>query len=79
MLMQGWTLRRWWMVYPLILPLVLFASSLDDLADRDTRAGTWEKAESMPPVMDRWFATKMLNAVQTGENVQLKVERGLVH
>ena len=75
MLMQRWTLRRW-MVYPLILPLVLFASSLDDL---DTRVATWEKAESMPPVTDLWFATKMLNAVQTGENVQLKVERGLVH
>ena len=33
----------------------------------------------MSPVTDLWFATKMLNAVQTGENVLMKVERGLVH
>jgi hypothetical protein len=31
----------------------------------------------MLPVTDPWFATKMSNAVQTGENVPMKVERDL--
>lgn len=74
--MQGWTVRRW-MAYSLILRLALFASSLDDLVDLSTRVATYqERAESMLPVMDPWFATKMSNAVQTGENV---LERDLAH
>jgi hypothetical protein len=73
---QEWTLRMS-MACSLILLLVAFASSSGDLGIQV--ATCLEMAENMFQVTDPSFVTKMLDAVQTGENAQTIVEKDLEH